>query len=101
MRDAWELTRSLADALEATIVVFQCPPSFAATDENDRPHANSSSTGPPAAHLRFAWEPRHSTWTRELITELCRELDLVHAVDPFEQESVFGEPRYYRLHGKR
>jgi uncharacterized protein YecE (DUF72 family) len=25
---------------------------------------------------------------------------LVHAVDPFEQESAFGATRYYRLHGK-
>ena len=34
-----------------------------------------------------------------IVSELCRELDLIHTVDPFEQESVFGEPRYYRLHG--
>src|SRR4051812_9838693 len=34
VRHAWERTQELAAALEATIVVFQCPPSFAATDEN-------------------------------------------------------------------
>src|SRR5688572_3961737 len=34
VRAAWELTLSLADSLEATVVVFQCPPSFATTEEN-------------------------------------------------------------------
>src|SRR6187401_1571536 len=33
VRDAWELTHTLADALAATFVVFQCPPSFAVTEE--------------------------------------------------------------------
>jgi uncharacterized protein YecE (DUF72 family) len=98
VRDAWELTRTLADALGAMIVVFQCPPSFDATEENVsqlKRFFHWASRG----QLRFAWEPRHATWMPELVGELCRELDLIHAVDPFEQESVFGEPRYYRLHG--
>lgn len=98
VRDAWELTRTLADALAATIVVFQCPPSFAATEENVS-QLKRFFHWAPRGRLRFAWEPRHATWTPELAGELCRELDLIHALDPFEQESVFGEPRYYRLHG--
>jgi uncharacterized protein YecE (DUF72 family) len=98
VRDAWELTRTLALALNATVVVFQCPPSFAASDQSVEQlerffHWTSRGS------LRFAWEPRHSTWTADLIAQLCRDLDLIHAVDPLEQESVFGEPRYYRLHG--
>jgi uncharacterized protein YecE (DUF72 family) len=99
VRDAWILTHSLADALRATIVVFQCPPSFAARDENVRQlrrFFHWTSRG----NLRFAWEPRHTTWTPDLVAELCQELDLIHAVDPFEQPSVFGEPYYYRLHGR-
>jgi uncharacterized protein YecE (DUF72 family) len=98
VRGAWELTRTLADALDATIVVFQCPPSFAATEENVA-HLKQFFHWASRGRLRFAWEPRHSTWTSALVSELCRELNLIHAVDPFEQESVFGEPRYYRLHG--
>jgi uncharacterized protein YecE (DUF72 family) len=98
VRDAWHLTRTLADALGATIVVFQCPPSFAASEEN-LGQLNQFFQWASRGRLRFAWEPRHSTWTRALVGELCRELDLIHAVDPFEQASVFGEPRYYRLHG--
>jgi uncharacterized protein YecE (DUF72 family) len=98
VRDAWELTRTLADALAATIVVFQCPPSFAATEE-DVSQLNRFFHWAPRGKLRFAWEPRHVTWTPALIGELCRELNLIHVVDPFEQQSVIGEPRYLRLHG--
>jgi uncharacterized protein YecE (DUF72 family) len=99
VRSAWELTRSLAAALESEYIVFQCPPSFAATDETVR-DVRAFFGWATRGKLRFAWEPRHSTWTRDLISSLCCELDLIHTVDPFEQESVWGEPRYYRLHGK-
>ncbi len=98
VRDAWKLTRTLALALDATIVVFQCPPSFAASDENLR-QLERFFRWASRGNLRFAWEPRHSTWTADVVAERCRDLDLIHAVDPLEQESVFGEPRYYRLHG--
>jgi uncharacterized protein YecE (DUF72 family) len=98
VREAWELTRSIADALNATIAVFQCPPSFAASEENVR-HLEQFFQWASRGRLRFAWEPRHSSWTPNLIAQLCRSLDLIHAVDPFEQQSAFGKPRYYRLHG--
>jgi uncharacterized protein YecE (DUF72 family) len=98
VRDAWMLTRSLADALRATIVVFQCPPSFAANDENCR-QLRRFFQWASRGSLRFAWEPRHETWTSDLVGALCQELELIHAVDPLEQRSVFGEPHYYRLHG--
>ena len=99
VRAAWELTRALAAALEATFIVFQCPPSFAATDDNLKNFRGFLSWADRGA-ARFVWEPRHASWTSELVAELCRELDLIHAVDRFEQESAFGTPKYYRLHGK-
>jgi uncharacterized protein YecE (DUF72 family) len=98
VREGWEVTRNLARALEARIVVFQCPPRFAATEE-DVAQVRRFFTWATRDGLRFAWEPRHATWTSTLIADLCRELDLIHAVDPFESKSQFGEPRYYRLHG--
>ena len=98
VRDAWELTHTLTIALGAAIVVFQCPPSFAATEENVG-HLKQFFHWASRGRMRFVWEPRHATWTPALIGELCSELDLIQAVDPFEQGSVFGEPRYYRLHG--
>jgi uncharacterized protein YecE (DUF72 family) len=98
VREAWKLTRSLAEALESPTVVFQCPPSYDASEANIgnlRQFFHWASRG----QLRFAWEPRHESWTASLVFELCNELDLIHAVDPLEQKSVFGTPRYYRLHG--
>jgi len=93
---AWRRTREVARALDCRVVVFQCPPSFRESEEN-------------VANLRrffssverefvFVWEPRGG-WTPERVEELCRELDLVHCVDPFEDRSVYGQPVYYRLHG--
>jgi len=36
---------------------------------------------------------------RELIGDLCRELDLVHCADPIKSEPVYGKINYLRLHG--
>jgi uncharacterized protein YecE (DUF72 family) len=99
IRAAWEQTRILSKALDATVVVFQCPPSFTETDENVT-NLRAFFNWAERDDALFAWEPRHATWTPELIAELCSELDLIHAVDPFEQQSAAGSPRYFRLHGK-
>ena len=50
--------------------------------------------------LVFAWEPRGG-WPRELVKELCEELKLWHAVDPFSERSVTPGKCYFRLHGRR
>ncbi len=49
--------------------------------------------------LRFAWEPR-GNWPTELVAQLCRELDLIHGVDPFVTPPAHGSPFYFRLHGR-
>ena len=99
VRDAWTTTFNLAKALEATIAVFQCPPKFAATEENIG-QLRRFFHWAPRSSLRFAWEPRHATWTDELVADLCRELDLVQAGDPFERPTLVGSPQYFRLHGR-
>jgi uncharacterized protein YecE (DUF72 family) len=99
VRNAWITTKAIADALAAMVVLFQCPPSFEASDANVS-QLRRFFTWVDRGNLRLTWEPRHSTWTAELIADLCSELDLIHAVDPFEQMSSFGRPRYFRLHGK-
>jgi uncharacterized protein YecE (DUF72 family) len=50
--------------------------------------------------LRFGWEPRGPEWTPALVRPLCRELGLIHVVDPLSARSVYGTPRYFRLHGQ-
>ncbi len=95
---AWETTRQQAEALEARIVVFQCPASFTPTPEhqaNMRAFFSQIERG----DLRFAWEPR-GRWSDDQIRTLCQELDLIHCVDPFDRLPVYGDLLYFRLHGR-
>src|SRR6185503_19103411 len=52
------------------------------------------------ASVRLLWEPR-GAWPNETVAGLCRELDLVHAVDPFVRPSVTPQLLYWRLHGNK
>ncbi|HZU19549.1 MAG TPA: DUF72 domain-containing protein [Candidatus Dormibacteraeota bacterium] len=94
---AWERTLEVAVALEAPIVVFQCPPSFAPGPEsleNLRAFFGRVERG----GLTFVWEPR-GAWPDPVVAALCRELDLVHGVDPLVARELAGGIAYFRLHG--
>ncbi|HSJ30773.1 MAG TPA: DUF72 domain-containing protein [Longimicrobiales bacterium] len=97
---AWLTTLDCAQLLKATAILFQCPASFrpapdalAAMREFFR-HIDR----PPG--IRLLWEPR-GDWPDEIIQSMCRELDLIHAVDPFIRPSLTPEVIYWRLHGNR
>ncbi len=95
---AWEKTLAMAEALDARAIVFQCPASFKPTGsnvENMRRFFDSIDRGGRV----IAWEPR-GKWPEALIRELCSELDIIHCVDPFLSDSVFGRWKYFRLHGR-
>jgi len=98
VQEAWALTLEVARALEASVVVFQCPTSFRPTPQNVENLQRFFRTAPRAG-LAFAWEPR-GPWPADLVKRLCQELDLVHCTDPLVAESVHGAFRYYRLHGR-
>ncbi|NOY10615.1 MAG: DUF72 domain-containing protein [Archaeoglobi archaeon] len=93
--DAWERTREIAKVLGSRIVVFQTPKSFRESEENIRNMREFFSSI--EREFVFCWEPRG--WRSERVREVCERLDLVHVVDPFVERSVYGELRYYRLHG--
>jgi uncharacterized protein YecE (DUF72 family) len=98
VRKAWKATLELARALDAKLVVFQCPASFRPTDENVANLIRFFQW----AHrdrLRLGWEPRGEAWTDDLLRELCRELSLTHVVDPFQRACLRPRPPYFRLHG--
>ncbi|MCX7854482.1 MAG: DUF72 domain-containing protein [Anaerolineae bacterium] len=95
--EAWERTREVALALEAPIVVFQCPATFTPTPENIAAMRQFFSTVGRAG-MRFAWEPR-GPWEDETVAALCRDLDLIHCVDPFVRQPVTSGVAYFRLHG--
>ncbi len=94
---AWERTRQLARALDAPVVLFQCPASFRPTAlniSNMREFFGSI----PRDGLSMAWEPR-GEWPQDLVKSLCQELHLIHCVDPFKGAALWGEVNYFRLHG--
>ena len=94
---AWERTREIARALRASVVVFQCPPRFTQSEENISNLKNFFSSIERGG-LIFALELR-APWDRELLRELCEELELVHCVDPLREEPVTHRLAYFRLHG--
>ena len=95
---AWEVTRAVAEALEAPLVVFQSPPSFGPSPEQVA-HLRHFFRTIERGGLRLGWEPRGSL-PEEWIQRLCRELDLVHVTDPFVRLPLRGVPAYLRLHGR-
>jgi uncharacterized protein YecE (DUF72 family) len=94
---AWEQTREIANALQAKSIVFQCPASFRPSLENQK-NLKTFFEKVKRGNLRFVWEPR-GTWTPGEVGDLCRELDLIHGVDPFKADPQWGPVRYFRLHG--
>jgi uncharacterized protein YecE (DUF72 family) len=100
VEDGWRRSVHCAGVLAATAMLFQSPASFTPTPENvDRlRHFFERIERPPA---RLLWEPRGPAWVRErtLAVALCRDLQLVHVVDPFVTTPEPGTPVYWRLHG--
>jgi uncharacterized protein YecE (DUF72 family) len=98
VQEAWEVTLASARALHAKTVLLQCPASFKPVSENIENFRAFCSTIDRSG-LNIAWEPR-GKWPDELVRDLCEDLDLWHAVDPFEKASVTRERCYFRLHGR-
>lgn len=96
--EGWAVTREAALALGAAAVLFQCPASFRPTRENVG-NLRRFFRGIGPQPFLLAWEPR-GPWPADLVAGLCRELGLVHAVDPFAAEPVTPDPVYHRLHGR-
>ncbi len=94
---AWEETLEVAHALEAEIVVFQTPASFGPGPKNIAQMREFFNTIQRNG-LKLAWEPR-GAWSPEEAGRLCRELDLIHVVDPFQGREKWGSIIYWRLHG--
>src|SRR5687768_7482690 len=78
---AWEATVRCSETLRSTAILFQCPPSFRATEENVAAMRLFFATIVRPVGVRFLWEPR-GPWPDETVLSLCRDLDLTHAVDP-------------------
>jgi uncharacterized protein YecE (DUF72 family) len=95
---AWKVTRDCARLLRARAILFQCPASFRPTEENVANLRRFFGEIGATEGVQYLWEPR-GAWPDELLVDLCRELNLVHTVDPFLRDSVTPETTYWRLHG--
>ncbi|MCD6403235.1 MAG: DUF72 domain-containing protein [Candidatus Aenigmarchaeota archaeon] len=94
--------REVGKRLGAKVLLFQTPASFKSTDENIDKMKKFFDEVERDGFV-FAWEPR-GEWhkNKELIKEVCSELNLVECVDPLRNTPVwFGRERiaYFRLHG--
>ena len=95
---AWGRTLDCAAILRASAILLQCPASFRPTDDNvDRLRTFFGTVQRPSG-VRMLWEPR-GPWPDKTVATLCRDLDLVHVVDPFVSTTVTPEQTYLRLHG--
>jgi uncharacterized protein YecE (DUF72 family) len=97
---AWETTVAASRILRATAILFQCPASFRETAENIESMRRFFATIEREPGVRYLWEPR-GPWSDDVVGTLCRELNLVHAVDPFIRPSHTPELLYWRLHGNK
>jgi uncharacterized protein YecE (DUF72 family) len=81
-------------------MLFQCPASFTPAPENIR-RMRSFFERIERPKARLLWEPRGQPWIahRQLALALCKDLHLVHVVDPFVSPPDPGRSVYWRLHG--
>jgi uncharacterized protein YecE (DUF72 family) len=96
---AWQRTLEIARALEARVILFQCPKSFHPTTEN-LINLSAFFRRVERADFRLAWEPRGEFWAEDVVREVCADNDLIHCVDPFQAIAVHGDIKYWRLHGR-
>jgi len=100
LEEGWRRSLQCAHLLGATAMLFQCPASFRPEAENvSRMRRFFERIERPRA--RLLWEPRGSACVnqRALALSLCRDLDLVHVVDPLVTPPEPGAAVYWRLHG--
>ena len=96
--EAWKATARIALILQARVVVFQTPASFAPTEENVenvyRFFGDVERYG-----FAFGWEPR-GKWPAPLVRKIDEELELIDVVDPFKRLPETKGVAYFRLHGR-
>ena len=95
---AWDTTRDCARLLRARAILFQCPASFRPTDENISNMRRFFDAIERMPDVHYLWEPR-GPWPDDVITEVCRQSNLIHTVDPFLREALTSHVTYWRLHG--
>ncbi|HYR29194.1 MAG TPA: DUF72 domain-containing protein [Thermoanaerobaculia bacterium] len=94
----WKVTRDCARLLRAKAILFQCPASFRATEENIANMRRFFAEIDRLDGVDYLWEPR-GPWPDDVIADVCAELGLEHVVDPLVRDVVTPGLVYWRLHG--
>ena len=96
VREGWDATQSVAEAIRATVIVFQTPASFGPTEANRtalyRFFESIRTDATKAIELR-------GPWAAHIVEKICEDLGLVHAIDPFDKEPATYGLAYFHLHG--
>ncbi len=96
VREGWDATRAVAEAVGARVIVFQTPSSFGPTEANRtavyRFFESIRTEAVKAIELRGPWAPH-------IVERICEDLGLVHAVDPFDKDPATYGLAYFRLLG--
>ena len=96
VREGWDATRAVAEAIGARVIVFQTPASFGPTEANRtavyRFFESIRTEAVKAIELR-------GRWATHIVERICEDLGLIHAVDPFDKEPATYGLAYLRLHG--
>ena len=100
VEQGWQRSLHCANVLSATAMLFQCPASFTPEADNVQ-RMRRFFEGIKRPRQRLLWEPRGPKWVShlDLALALCKDLDLVHVVDPFVTRPEPGRAVYWRLHG--
>lgn len=99
---AWQHTKEFAVELGCRKILFQCPASFTPEQKNLQNLYNffkKIEKDRKKYKFEFIIEVRGEKWDKKIVTKVCKELNLIHCVDPLYAEPFYGEYRYYRLHG--
>ena len=98
--DAWRRTEAVADALKASIIVFQTQKTFRPTHDNIKNFRNFFRRINRQKY-QIVWEP-DVRWPLDTIQGLCKELNLIYTSEPLKNNFTnIGPIQYCRLRGKK
>ena len=92
---AWGVVRETAEILAAAAILFRTPASFTPSHEN-RENIFRFFSDLPRGRSHLVWEAE-GLWEEEEVHAICRELDLIPAMDPMVSAIPVGEVFYFRL----
>ncbi len=92
---AWDIVRKSAEILNARAILFHTPASFTPTQKNRENlirFFSSIQRGP----CQLVWQSE-GLWEEEDVETICKDLDLIAAVDPLISTLSAGKAFYFRM----